>query len=169
MSTKYPKVSFKGLSSASPAASLAAKGSSDKQNTRCEMKLRRELFRRGCRYRLHHAQLPGRPDIVFPKQKLVIFCDGDFWHGRELNKRLKSLARGHNGAYWTAKIKRNYKRDLIQTQTLEAQGWSVLRFWETDILGNAVDIADQIEDALRSESCKTKSPRRSHPKSSAKC
>jgi DNA mismatch endonuclease (patch repair protein) len=149
MLRKRSKLSFKDLSAASPAASRAAKGSSTRQDTRCEMKLRRELFRRGCRYRLHYGQLPGRPDIVFPKQRVVIFCDGDFWHGRDLKQRLKRLTHGHNGLYWTAKIKRNSERDLVQTQTLEAQGWTVLRFWETEILGNAGNIADRIEDVVR--------------------
>jgi DNA mismatch endonuclease (patch repair protein) len=59
------------------------------------MTLRRELWRRGLRYRLHHHGLPGRPDIVFPKQNVVVFCDGDFWHGRDLEARVTKLTRGH--------------------------------------------------------------------------
>jgi DNA mismatch endonuclease Vsr len=62
--------------------------------------LRRELWRRGLRYRLHHPGLPGRPDIVFTRPRVVVFCDEDFWYGRDLSKRLAALAAGHNAAYW---------------------------------------------------------------------
>src|SRR5271166_5592080 len=99
--------SFKGLHPASVKASAAARGASAKTNTRCELVLRRELWRRGLRYRLHPPGLPGRPDIVFTKQRVVVFCDGDFWHGRDLEKRLADLAAGHNATYWLAKVQRN--------------------------------------------------------------
>jgi DNA mismatch endonuclease (patch repair protein) len=118
-------------------------------NTRCELALRRELSRRGLRYRLHYTRLPGRPDIVFPKQRLVIFCDGDFWHGRDLSARLAKLVRGHNATYWVAKVQRNVERDRRQTRTLEESGWVVLRYWETDVLGRTNEIADQVVTALR--------------------
>lgn len=169
MPTKQRKVSFKGLSSASAASSRAARGSSIKQNTRCEMKLRRELFSRGFRYRLHYAGLPGLPDVIFPKQKLVIFCDGDFWHGRELKERLEKLTQGHNANYWTAKISRNHERDLTNTKTLEAEGWTVLRFWESDILNSAGEVADRIERTLfERRSHRATPPKCSHPWSPAK-
>ena len=136
--------SFKGLHPASARASAAARGASAKTNTRCEQVLRRELRRRGLRYRLHHSGLPGRPDIVFTRPRVVVFCDGDFWHGRDLSKRLAALAAGHNAAYWLAKVQRNVERDRRQTGVLEASGWSVLRFWETDILCRTDYVADQI-------------------------
>src|ERR1700682_2694340 len=102
--------SFAGLHPASDSASTAARGASAKTNTRCELVLRRELWRRGVRYRLLHPGLLGRPDIVFPKRGLVIFCDGDFWHGRDLEARLAKLARGHNASYWIAKVRQNVER-----------------------------------------------------------
>jgi DNA mismatch endonuclease (patch repair protein) len=110
--------------------------------------LRRELWRRGLRYCLHVAGLPGRPDIVFPKRRIAIFCDGDFWHGRNLDARLRTLARGHNAAYWIAKIRGNVERDRQNTLALEAAGWVVLRFWETDVLRETQKIADRVEEVF---------------------
>ncbi|WP_348652882.1 hypothetical protein [Polyangium sp. y55x31] len=83
--------SFACLHPASENASTAARAASAKRNTRCELALRRELWRRGLRYRLHLPGLPGRPDIVFTKHRVVVFCDGDFWHGRHLEARLAKL------------------------------------------------------------------------------
>jgi DNA mismatch endonuclease (patch repair protein) len=100
------------------------------------------------RYRLHHPGLPGRPDIVFPKWRVVVFCDGEFWHGRDLEARLAKLARGHNAAYWVTKVRRNAERDRDQTRAIEASGWLVLRFWETDVLSRTSEIADYIVGAL---------------------
>ena len=143
MGTSAP--SFTGLVPASSRSSAAARGASSKGNTRCELALRRELWRRGLRYRLHVPKLPGRPDIVFLRRKLAIFCDGDFWHGRNLEQRILKLRRGHNAPYWVNKIRRNVARDLQIARRLELEGWTVLRFWETDILQSARRIADQIE------------------------
>jgi DNA mismatch endonuclease, patch repair protein len=136
--------SFEGLHPASEKASAAARGASTKTNTRCELVLRRELWRRGLRYRLHHPRLPGRPDIVFTKQQVVVFCDGDFWHGRNLSSLLTKIGGGHNATYWLAKVQRNVERDRRQTAALEASGWTVLRFWETDVMRRASHVADQI-------------------------
>ncbi len=140
--------SFAGLQAASESASTAARGASTKANTRCELALRRELWRRGLRYRLHVPGLPGRPDIVFPKRRLVIFCDGEFWHGRDLEHRLAKLSRGHNSTYWVAKVRRNVERDRQQTRMLQQAGWIVLRIWETDVLHRTMEIADKIVAAL---------------------
>ncbi len=140
--------SFAGLTPASAKASAAAKGASKKANTRCELLLRRELWSRGLRYRLHVKHLPGHPDIVFPSHRLAIFCDGDFWHGRELGRRLEKLERGHNAAYWMNKIQGNVERDRRNTLALTAADWSVLRFWETDVLHETKKIADEIEQRL---------------------
>jgi DNA mismatch endonuclease (patch repair protein) len=111
--------------------------------------LRRELWQRGLRYRLHVLALPGKPDIVFPKHRVVVFCDGDFWHGRHLQARLERLASGHNSAYWRAKILRNVERDKEHTRQLRREGWCVLRFWETEIIRSPGHICDQIQVTLR--------------------
>jgi DNA mismatch endonuclease Vsr len=98
--------SFKGLRPASLNASAVARVVSKKTNTRCELMLRRELWRQGLRFRLHQTELSGQPDIVFTKQRLAVFCDGDFWHSRNLSSQLAKLATGHNPVYWTAKIQK---------------------------------------------------------------
>lgn len=143
------RVSFKGLQPASLKASAAARGSSKKINTRCETVLRRELWRRGLRYRLHYPGLPGHPDIVFISRQVAVFCDGDFWHGRAFESQIAKLAEGHNGTYWVSKIKRNIERDKYQTKQLADAGWVVLRYWETDVLRRPTEIASEICDVLK--------------------
>ena len=105
-----------------------------KSGTKCELLLRKALWRAGIRYRLHGRGLPGRPDLVFGSKRLVVFCDGDFWHGRDLEARLAKLANGHNAPYWMSKIRRNVERDHDQMLELNRAGWAVLRIWEGDIL-----------------------------------
>jgi DNA mismatch endonuclease, patch repair protein len=146
------RLSFRTLRPASSKSSRAGLAASAQTNTRCELVLRRALWNRGLRYRLHKADLPGRPDIVFLRERVVIFCDGDFWHGRNLEHRLAKLARGHNASYWTDKLRRNVERDLRQTVALESSGWVVLRFWETDILRASKDIVDRIVSRLANKS-----------------
>lgn len=88
--------SYVGLRPASEQASKAARGSSRKTDTRCEVLLRSALFRAGFRFRKNVATLPGKPDIVFPGPKVAVFCDGDFWHGRDWERRKQKLATGTN-------------------------------------------------------------------------
>lgn len=126
--------SYAGLKPASPKASNAARGSSKKSNTKCELLLRRELWKQGCRFRVDVRTLPGRPDIVFTKARVAIFCDGDFWHGRNWDELQRKLAKGHNPDYWLKKISRNMERDKQATAALQLGGWTVLRFWEGDLL-----------------------------------
>lgn len=122
-----------------------------------ELALRSELRRRGLHYRINLQKLPGRPDIVFTRYKVVVFCDGDFWHGRELNKQLARLARGHNPTYWQTKIMRNVGRDRYQTEALEGVGWTVLRFWESDLRHDLNGIVDQIVAVLENRVAVTQS------------
>lgn len=130
----FQTASFRGLSSSSNKASAAARGASRKSGTRCEVELRKALWRLGYRYRIDDASLPGRPDIVLPKYSVLIFCDGDFWHGRNLHRRIAKLKQGHNAKYWTRKIASNVARDRKRSQELRKMGWKVIRVWETDIL-----------------------------------
>ncbi len=106
------------------------------------------MWRVPLRYRIAPAGLPGRPDLVFPRERVAVFCDGDFWHGRDLEARLAKLAGGHNAPYWTEKIRANVERDARHTEQLEAAGWLVLRFWESDILRDAAAIAQAIAEAV---------------------
>jgi DNA mismatch endonuclease (patch repair protein) len=110
--------------------------------------LRRELSRHKMRYRLHCSTLPGRPDLVFKQLRVALFCDGDFWHGRDPEARLAKLAKGNNPQYWIAKLRRNIERDCENTRAFETMGWTVLRFWETDVLDRTSEVVDQVVAVL---------------------
>jgi DNA mismatch endonuclease (patch repair protein) len=130
MPSKSP--SYKGLQPASEAASRAMR-SNRKKDTRHELLLRAVLWRKGLRYRKHVAVIPGKPDLVFTRSKVVVFCDGDFWHGRGWKRLKRQLEQRHNAAYWIAKIAANRRRDLENNARLTRAGWHVIRLWETDI------------------------------------
>ena len=142
--------SYQGLRPASARATAAARGSSKKTRTRCEMLLRRALWRHGCRFRVDATELPGRPDVVFTKAKVAIFCDGDFWHGKDWPERRQKLARGANAEYWIAKIGRNLERDLEVSARLRDRGFIVLRFWESEIRRDVEAVCVLVLDILDS-------------------
>ena len=87
------------------------------------------LYPKGYRYRKHYSRLPGKPDIVFIRQKVAVFLDGDFWHGYNLTRLGKKVPK----KYWLPKIRRNMLRDKASARKLRKAGWKVLRFWEHDI------------------------------------
>jgi DNA mismatch endonuclease (patch repair protein) len=149
MPFKLPDLQFRNLKSASAKASAAARGASKKGDTLPELLLRRALWRLGYRYRTNVAGLPGRPDIVFVRKKIAIFCDGDFWHGKDWSTRKKKLRRGHNSEYWIGKIGRNMRRDIQNQTELENLGWRVLRYWESDILTDVTTIVGHIVEKFR--------------------
>lgn len=106
------------------------------KNTRPEIALRKALWHKNLRYRVNYKKLPGKPDIVFTKQMVAIFCDGDYWHGHNWAIRgLSSLDEELSGysEYWRAKILRNIERDEENNKALRALGWTVLRLWESEI------------------------------------
>ncbi len=138
------RLSFQGLTPASEAASRS-KRANRKTDSLHEILLRRELTKLGLRYRTYVGDLPGNPDIVFRTAKVAVFCDGDFWHGRNWARLRRNLLRRHNAAYWIAKIARNRQRDREVTRELVRAGWQVLRIWETDILRNPFAIACSIQ------------------------
>lgn len=140
--------SYVGLVPASPRASAAARGASRKQGTSPERILGRALFRLGLRYRKSVRTLPGCPDFVFTRSRVVVFCDGDFWHGKDWEKRRAKLARGTNAPYWLAKVARNIERDREQDEALRALGWRVLRFWESEIQDDPESAAAETRKAV---------------------
>jgi len=122
------------------------------KDTKAEVMLRKELFRRGLRYRKNVTKMPGRPDIVFSSVCMVVFVDGDFWHGREWrvrgHKKIEDAFKT-NTDFWVKKIEGNEQRDKKNTKMLQAEGWVVLRFWASEIESNLEGVADQVEAKLR--------------------
>ena len=93
--------------------------------------------------------LPGKPDVVFPRYRVAVFCDGDFWHGRDWPRLARKLRTGGNGSYWAVKIETNRLRDRRNERALRHDGWLVVRLWETDILQDPEAGANAVEAALR--------------------
>lgn len=121
------------------------------KDTKPEMMVRRRLWARGYRYRLHRGDLPGRPDLVFSSARVAVFVDGDLWHGNAWRVReLPSLASlfPTNTDWWVSKIERNMERDREVTAALEGLGWTVARFWESDILADADRVVAEIAELL---------------------
>lgn len=116
------------------------------KNTRPEMILRKALFARGFRYRVNDRKLPGTPDIVLSKYRIVIFVHGCFWHGHE-GCKYASIPKT-NTEFWVEKIATNKKRDKIHTEKLIAQGWNVLTVWECDIRHNFKHDLPKLIDTL---------------------
>lgn len=139
--------SFVGLKPASAAASRL-KRLNRSAETRHERVLRGALWRDGYRFRKNVRSLPGKPDIVFWREHVVVFCDGDFWHGRGWRDRSRKLRVGTNATYWLEKIRSNMRRDRRINRELARQGWRVIRIWENDILKDPVACAATIEAVL---------------------
>jgi len=144
-----PVPSFVGLRPASEAASRA-KRANRKLDTKPEILLRRALWAVGLRYRKYVSGVPGNPDVVFRASRVVVFCDGDFWHGRDWPLLQEQLRRRHNADYWIAKIGRNRERDALRTSQLAEEGWLVLRFWESDIIRDPSAVAALVREAVQS-------------------
>ncbi len=119
-------------------------------NSKAEVLLRKKLWKEGYRYRLSNHKIIGKPDIVFTKRRLAIFVDGDFWHGFDWSNKKKKLKA--NAKYWIPKIERNIQRDLEVTTFLKQQGWSVIRFWEHEILNGVEHCMVKIKEKLVSDS-----------------
>ena len=112
--------------------------------TEIEQILRKALWHEGIRYRKNYNKLIGKPDIVITKYKIAIFCDGDFWHGKDGCENIIAS----NKKYWSEKIKKNKERDLETTIALRDNGWTVLRFWESDIKKHIAECVQEIKNCL---------------------
>jgi len=124
------------------------------KDTKPELLLRKALWKTGLRYRVNYKKLPGKPDIVFTKAKIVVFCDGDFWHGhnwaiRGLNSLEEELS--NYSEFWKNKILRNIERDLKNNAKLEEMGWTVIRFWESKIRTSLDECIQTIIDTYKSK------------------
>lgn len=123
------------------------------KDTKIEVILRKELWHRGYRYRKNYNELPGKPDIVLTKQKIVIFCDSEFFHGKDWEVLKPRLEKGNNANYWLKKIERNITRDQEINQQLNFLGWTVVCFWGKEILNNTDECIKVIEETIFESTC----------------
>lgn len=118
------------------------------RDTSIELCLRKALWKKGYRYRKNYKKLPGTPDIVLTCYKIAIFCDSEFFHGKDWEFLKLRLERGNNPEYWINKIQRNIQRDLEKDHALQYLGWTVIHFWGKDILSHTDDCIQVIEEAI---------------------
>ena len=120
------------------------------KNTKPEELVRKYLFSQGFRYRKNDAKLPGKPDIVLPKYKTVIFVNGCFWHGHEGCRYF--VWPKNNAEFWKEKITRNIRRDKNNHQLLVEQGWRVIDIWECELKKDMADnTLERLVQMLRSK------------------
>lgn len=118
------------------------------ENTKPEELVRKFLFSQGFRYRKNDARLPGKPDIVLPKYKTVVFVNGCFWHGHEGCRYF--VWPKNNAEFWKEKITGNIQRDKRNHRLLEEQGWRVIEIWECELKKkSAQDRLEHLAQELR--------------------
>ena len=119
------------------------------KNTSIERILRKALWNKGYRYRKNYKKLPGSPDIVLTKYKIAIFCDGEFFHGKDWDTLKKRLEKSNNSEHWISKISRNKERDDEINKKLDFEGWTVIRFWGEDIKKHTAECVKVVEEAIQ--------------------
>ena len=118
------------------------------KDTSIEVKLRKALWSRGYRYRKNYNELPGKPDIAITKYRIAIFCDSEFFHGKDWEVLKPRLQKGDNAEYWIPKIQRNRERDDEINKKLLFLGWTVIRFWGRDIMKKTDECVKVIEETI---------------------
>lgn len=111
-----------------------------------EITLRKELWKRGIRYRKNVSKVFGKPDLAFIGKKVAVFCDSEFWHGYDWENKQKEIKSRRE--FWIPKIERNMARDREVNERLESEGWVVLRFWGKEIKKDVSACAEIIENTL---------------------
>lgn len=117
-------------------------------DTKIEVLLRKALWKKGYRYRKNFKELPGKPDIVLTKYKVAIFCDGEFFHGKDWEVLKPRLEKSNNSEFWIKKISRNLERDDEINKKLLFMGWTVIRFWGNEIKKNTDQCVRVIEETI---------------------
>ncbi len=117
------------------------------KDTSIEVILRKRLWHDGYRYRKNYKKLPGSPDIAITKLKIAVFCDSEFFHGKDWEKLKARLERGKNPQYWINHIEKNMERDQRVDQALAFLDWTVIRFWGKDIKKDLENCVQVIEEA----------------------
>ena len=115
-------------------------------DTSIEVSLRKALWRAGIRYRKNYSMLPGSPDIAITKHKIAVFCDGEFWHGKDWERKKQKMQ--SNRDYWIWKIERNIERDIEINKKLDNNGWTVIRFWGGEISNDTERCVEEIKDTI---------------------
>lgn len=118
------------------------------KDTEIEVILRRALWKKGYRYCKNYCKLPGKPDIVLTKYKIAIFCDGEFFHGKDWNMLKAKLEKSNNSKFWIDKISRNIERDEEINKKLIYGGWTVIRFWGKEIKNHTDECVKVVEEAI---------------------
>lgn len=118
------------------------------KDTSIEVRLRKALWNKGYRYRKNYNKLPGKPDIALTKYKVAIFCDSEFFHGKDWEVLKPRLEKSNNSQYWISKITRNRERDDEINKRLLFEGWTVIRFWGKDILNNVDECVKVVEETI---------------------
>lgn len=117
-------------------------------DTKIEVLLRKALWKKGYRYRKNYKELPGKPDIVLTKYKIAVFCDGEFFHGKDWEVLKSSLEKSKNNEFWISKISQNRERDDKVNKNLLFMGWTVIRFWGNDIKRHTDECVKVIEETI---------------------
>lgn len=118
------------------------------KDTKIEVILRKALWSKGYRYRKNYKKLPGRPDIALTKYKIAIFCDGEFFHGKDWDALKQRLEKINNSEFWINKISRNIERDDEINKKLDFEGWTVIRFWGEDIKKHTDECVKVVEETI---------------------
>lgn len=118
------------------------------RDTKIEILLRKALWNKGYRYRKNYDKVPGHPDIAITKYKIAIFCDGDFFHGKDWEVLRPRLEKSNNSEFWISKISRNREHDNEINKKLLFEGWTVIRFWGTDIKKHPEECIKVIEETI---------------------
>ncbi len=114
--------------------------------SKIESTLGKALWNKGYRYRKNYKKLIGKPDIVFVRHKIAVFCDSEFWHGKDWTVEKQRIQTRKE--FWCEKIESNIRRDCLVNESLRKQGWIVLRFWGNDILKNLRHCISVIENTI---------------------
>ena len=118
------------------------------KDTSIEIILRKALWAQGIRYRTNYKGIPGSPDIAITKYKIAIFCDSEFFHGKDWEVKRPKIENGTNGNYWVKKIERNIQRDIEKDRALENLGWRVIHFWGKDITKKTEQCVRVVEEVI---------------------
>jgi len=119
------------------------------KGSKIETMLGKEIWKRGFRYRRNDKTVFGKPDFTFKKYKIAVFCDSEFWHGKEWETRKHEHK--SNVDFWYKKIERNIERDVEVNKQLKAEGWEVLRFWGKEIEKNLFLCVKKVEQAINAK------------------